>query len=216
MIYREYKADTYNIYTIKTDKFKTCHMEIVFRNNIKKEDVTKRSLISELLVENSKKFPTRKELVIENVVLSNDIKATIRCLNELGISVIVNNNIAYIKPENKELKDELIFDCGESGSTLRFFIPIALLTGKKVKFIGSEKLLSRGLSVYEDLCLKQNINYMKDSTSISFEGILKNGEFNIPGNISSQFITGLLLALPLLNGDSIINITTNYESKNYC
>jgi 3-phosphoshikimate 1-carboxyvinyltransferase len=162
-----------------------------------------------------------KESVINNIVLSNDIIATINCIKALGKEVIIEGD--YIKTIiiknnngfNINEKEEIVFDCLESGSTLRFFIPIALLTGKKVKFIGTEKLLSRGLSVYEDICLKQNINYTKDSTSISFDGILKNGEFNIPGNISSQFITGLLLALPLLNGDSIINITTNYESKNY-
>lgn len=161
---------------------------------------------------------SNEETVVKNVVLSNDIVATINCLEALGkkITILDSEQNKEIRISNSNiLAEELVFDCLESGSTLRFFIPIALLTGKKVKFIGSEKLLSRGLSVYEDLCLKQNINYMKDSTSISFEGILKNGEFNIPGNISSQFITGLLFALPLLNGDSIINIMTKLESKNY-
>lgn len=161
---------------------------------------------------------SNEETVVKNVVLSNDIMATINCLEALGkkITILDSEQNKEIRISNSNiLAEELVFDCLESGSTLRFFIPIALLTGKKVKFIGSEKLLSRGLSVYEDLCLKQNINYVKDSTSISFEGILKNGEFNIPGNISSQFITGLLFALPLLNGDSIINITTKLESKNY-
>lgn len=162
---------------------------------------------------------SNEETVVKNVVLSNDIIATINCLETLGKKITIldseQNKEIRISNNSDILSEELVFDCLESGSTLRFFIPIALLTGKKVKFIGTEKLLSRGLSVYEDICLKQNINYTKDSTSISFDGILKNGEFNIPGNISSQFITGLLLALPLLNGDSIINITTNYESKNY-
>ena len=60
MIYKEYKKSTYNVYTIKTDKFKTCHMEIVFRNNINKSDVTKRSFITEMLVENSNLYKTRK------------------------------------------------------------------------------------------------------------------------------------------------------------
>jgi len=72
---------------------------------------------------------SKEECIVENVVLSNDIKATIRCLMELGISVNVIDKKAYIKP-GKILKDELVLDCGESGSTLRFFIPIALVTGK--------------------------------------------------------------------------------------
>lgn len=162
---------------------------------------------------------SNEEAIVKNVDINNDIIATINCLKTLGKDInIVDgeyNKTIIIKNSNQKLKDELIFDCLESGSTLRFFIPIALLIGKKVKFIGSEKLLSRGLSIYEDLCLKQGILYAKDSTSITFNGKIQNGEFNIPGNISSQFITGLLFALPLLDGDSIINITTELESKNY-
>lgn len=158
---------------------------------------------------------SRKELVIENVVLSNDIKATIRCLNELGISVIVNNSIAYIKPENKELKDELIFDCGESGSTLRFFIPIALTTGKKLIFKGTEKLISRGIGPYEEIFKVNNIKYSIDKDSITIEGKLESNEYYLPGNISSQFITGMLYALSLLDKDSKIILTTNLESSNY-
>ena len=158
---------------------------------------------------------SRKELVIENVVLSNDIKATIRCLNELGINVIVNNSIAYIKPENKELKDELIFDCGESGSTLRFFIPIALTTGKKLIFKGTEKLISRGIGPYEEIFKVNNIKYSIDKDSITIEGKLESNEYCLPGNISSQFITGMLYALSLLDKDSKIILTTNLESSNY-
>ncbi len=160
-----------------------------------------------------------EEAKVQNIALSNDIIATINCLEALGKKITVldseNNKTIIIKNSDEELADELVFNCLESGSTLRFFIPIALLTGKKVKFIGSEKLMSRGLKVYEDLCLKQNINYTKDSTSISFDGLLTSDEFNIPGNISSQFITGLLFALPLLKKNSVINITTEIESKNY-
>ncbi len=160
-----------------------------------------------------------EESAVSNITLSNDIIATINCLEALGKKVTIldseNNKKIIIKNNDEELADELVFNCLESGSTLRFFIPIALLTGKKVKFIGSEKLMSRGLSVYEDICLKQNINYTKDSTSISFDGILTSDIFNMPGNISSQFISGLLFALPLLKKDSIINITTEIESKNY-
>lgn len=158
---------------------------------------------------------SRKELVIENVVLSNDIKATIRCLSELGISVIVSDNIAYIKPENIKLKDELIFDCGESGSTLRFFIPIALTTGKKLIFKGTEKLISRGIGPYEEIFKVNKIKYSIDKDSITIEGKLVSNEYYLPGNISSQFITGMLYALSLLDKDSKIILTTNLESSNY-
>jgi 3-phosphoshikimate 1-carboxyvinyltransferase len=114
------------------------------------------------------------EAVVKNVDINNDIKATINCLETLGKEVTIldgeYNKTLIIKNSQKELADELVFDCLESGSTLRFFIPIALLTGKKIKFIGTEKLLSRGLSVYEDICLEQNILYTKTTTSITFEG----------------------------------------------
>lgn len=156
---------------------------------------------------------------ISNIALSSDILASIGCIKTLGKKVTILdeglNKKLIIENDDKILEDELIFDCFESGSTLRFFIPIALTTGKKVKFIGTEKLISRGITPYEEICKKQNIQVIKDKTSITFIGKLKNDEFLVPGNISSQFITGLLFALPLLNGDSKIIVTTNLESKNY-
>lgn len=159
-----------------------------------------------------------KPTTVSNIDLSNDIIATINCLKALGKNVEVfkdgENNNVYIS-DGIIPQGELVFDCLESGSTLRFFIPIALANGSKVKFTGTEKLLSRGLAPYEDICVKQNILYHKEPTSISFEGALKSGEFDIPGNISSQFITGLLFSLPLLDGDSVINVTTTLESSNY-
>lgn len=157
---------------------------------------------------------SNKECVVENVVLSNDIKATIRCLEELGINVEVINKKAHIKTSNSS-KDELILDCGESGSTLRFFIPIALTTGKNLVFIGTEKLISRGIGPYEEIFKSKGINYSIDKDRINIKGKLKPGEYNLPGNISSQFITGLLYALSLLDKDSKINLTTALESSNY-
>ena len=155
------------------------------------------------------------EWVVENIVLSNDVVATINCLNALGIEVEIIQDKAYINNRNNELKKELVFNCGESGSTLRFFIPIALLTGKKLIFKGTEKLISRGIGPYEDIFKKQGINIKIYKDEIRIEGKLKAGVFNLPGNISSQFITGLLFALPLVNGNSQINLLSNLESKNY-
>lgn len=161
------------------------------------------------------------ECVISNVVLSNDILATINCIKTLGKEVIITGedkktvNIKNNPNFNINEQDELVFDCLESGSTLRFFIPIALLLNKKVIFKGTEKLLSRGISVYENICEKQNIQIIKEKDKITFIGKLQPDNFVIEGNISSQFITGLLFALPLLEEDSCINITTTLESKNY-
>ena len=105
--------------------------------------------------------------------------------------------------------------CRESGSTLRFFIPIALSLGGVSEFYGTEKLISRGIEVYEDICKKQGIFLEKSANRIRLEGKLKPGVFDVRGDISSQFISGLMFALPTLDGDSIINITTPLESKGY-
>lgn len=162
-----------------------------------------------------------EECVITNVVMSNDILATINCIKTLGKEVIItgeDKKTVVIKNKNNfniNEQKELVFDCLESGSTLRFFIPIALLLNKKVIFKGTEKLLSRGISIYENICEKQNIQIIKEKKQIIFIGKLQPDNFVIEGNISSQFITGLLFALPLLEEDSCINITTALESKNY-
>lgn len=164
---------------------------------------------------------TNEESTIENVVLSNDILATINCIKALGKDVIIKGD--YIKTIiiknndnfNIDNKEEIIFDCLESGSTLRFFIPIALLLNKKVIFKGTKKLISRGIQIYEDICATQNIKIIKEEDKITFIGKLQADCFNVLGNISSQFISGLLFALPLLDEDSCITITTPLESKNY-
>ena len=162
---------------------------------------------------------SKEECVIDNVVLSNDILATINCIQALGKEVIVTGeDIKTITIKNNfnfNDKEEIIFDCLESGSTLRFFIPIALLLNKKVTFKGTPKLISRGIQIYEDICIKQNIEVIKKNDSITFIGKLNSDDFKVQGNISSQFISGLLFALPLLEEDSLITITTPLESKNY-
>ena len=164
---------------------------------------------------------SNEECVIENIVLSNDILATINCLETLGKDITIKgDNVKTLIVKNKENfnindQEELIFNCLESGSTLRFFIPIALLFNKKSVFKGTEKLISRGISIYEEICEKQKIDVIKTKNSITFIGKLQADNFEIEGNISSQFITGLLFALPLLDEDSCINIITELESKNY-
>lgn len=160
---------------------------------------------------------TNKKCCVTNIELSNDIHATINCLETLGKKVTFDNNKVIVETLKNfnELDDDLVFNCLESGSTLRFFIPLALTLGKTVIFKGTEKLISRGISVYEEICAKQNIKVIMEQNQITFNGLLKPDTFNIPGNISSQFITGLLFALPLLDSDSYVNITTNLESANY-
>ena len=96
MIYKTYKANTNNIYTIKTDKFKTCHMEIVFRNNIDKNDITLRSVLTEMLVENTKKYNTRRKMMIELENLYNAYFYGVT--NRVGSSVITSFCFDFIDP----------------------------------------------------------------------------------------------------------------------
>ncbi len=109
MIYKTYNNKTYNIYTIKTDKFKTCHMEIVFRNNINKNDITKRSLITEMLVENSKKYKTRRDMIIELENLYNSYFYGVT--NRIGSSILTSFCFDFIDPKliNEDLEQFIKF-----------------------------------------------------------------------------------------------------------
>ena len=151
---------------------------------------------------------------VDGILDSKDMEATLNCISALGVSYKRENNTVTVDGTNRE-QPTSEFYCNESGSTIRFFIPIALVNGGTSKFYGTERLLCRGFESYEDICKKQNILVEKTDRCISFSGQLKPDTFNIRGDISSQFITGLLFALPLLNGDSIINITTELESASY-
>ena len=97
MIYKSYKRNSYNIYTIKTDKFKTCHMEIIFRNNITKEEITKRSLLTEILVENTSKYNTRRKMIIELENLYNSYFYSIT--NRVGSSILTSFCFDFINPK---------------------------------------------------------------------------------------------------------------------
>ncbi len=154
--------------------------------------------------------------VVDNLSFSNDIKATLDCLQKLGATVDSTNNRAELCKLNPfEIDDEIELFCDESGSTLRFLIPLCLLSEKRVKFKGSPRLFERPLGIYEDICKEQNLLFEKDDTSLTVCGRLKSGNFKIKGDVSSQFITGMLFALPLLEGISIIEIVGKFESESY-
>ena len=160
---------------------------------------------------------SNKTCKLQNIELNNDVRSTIKCLEAMGKKITINQSDVTIETKTKyaDLPEKLEFECFESGSTLRFMIPIALTLNRLLVFKGTEKLMSRGISVYEEICKSQQIEVIKEKDQIILNGVLKPDTFNIPGNISSQFISGLLFALPLLNEDSYINITTDLESANY-
>lgn len=154
--------------------------------------------------------------VIQNVGFSEDIKATLSCLAALGADVRITADtveIGGIKPENEIRADRLM--CRESGSTLRFLIPLCLLFNKKITLCGSERLFKRSLSVYEELCAAQGIAFLPGAESVTVKGRLSAGAYSVRGDVSSQFISGLMFALPTLQSDSVIDITGAVESGSY-
>lgn len=156
--------------------------------------------------------------VIRGISDSQDVCATMSCLESLGAKLTkTGDTVTVVGTDICALSESAALNCRESGSTLRFFIPLCLMNGSKATFTlnGTAKLLSRPLSVYETICHDQGIDYIHSENSLLVSGKLKPGEYKIPGNISSQFISGLLFALPLCKEDSIINILPPIESRSY-
>ena len=146
---------------------------------------------------------------------SQDILATIDCLRALGVTITCMGNVVTVEPNCFMKVENPVLECRESGSTLRFFIPLALCMGKRVKFIGSERLLERPLGIYETLCVDNGFVFEKDKNSLTVCGKLRGGDYKIKGNVSSQFITGLIFALVYLNEESTIEIIPPFESRSY-
>ena len=156
------------------------------------------------------------ETVIENIAESEDITATISCLEKIGAEFTFLGTTVKVKgssPKNK-LKNLSLF-ANESGSTLRFLIPVSLLYSENIEFTGSKRLLERPQTVYEELFPGKNCFINRNSEKISVGGILKGGVYECRGDISSQFLTGLLFTLPLLNEDSEIKLITPLQSSPY-
>ena len=153
---------------------------------------------------------------IRGISESADMKATLGCLSALGVGYTVEGDTVTVRGiRMQDAKPVAPLFCNESGSTLRFFIPIAMLSGSNVLFTGAESLFRRPMTVYETLAKDKELFFSKDTQSLAVRGPLKAGEYRVAGNVSSQFISGLLFALPLLSGDSIIRIAPPLESRSY-
>ena len=158
----------------------------------------------------------RGESRIDGVSMCEDVKATIDCLQTLGVQISLEGDVAVVRGiDFSSAKPACALGCRESGSTLRFMIPLALLSGEKITLRGSEKLISRPQSEYERICEKEGFLFEKQSDSITVCGRLTSGDYSLRGDVSSQFITGLMFALSVLDGDSRIRITTKIESLSY-
>lgn len=159
---------------------------------------------------------SRGKCVIKNIADSDDISATLSCIEQLGGSVTKDGNIVTVIPTNEKQIENAVFDCKESGSTLRFFIPVVLATGaKNCTFLGSERLLARGIKEYEKLFENSDVKIKSDEKSIEVNGTLSAGNYEISGEVSSQYTTGMLFALSVLDGKSTLKITGNAESRAY-
>ncbi|MDO4198698.1 MAG: 3-phosphoshikimate 1-carboxyvinyltransferase [Erysipelotrichaceae bacterium] len=189
-----------------------------------KEIIKPSKLYGEIKAPSSKSFCHRLligaclckgKCVIDNVLFSDDILATIDCLKALGgrfetdeDRVIVDGSLFL-----KDIADSM--NCHESGSTIRFMIPLVMLCDKKVDLYGSKRLMERPFDVYEDIAKDNSFLFEKHEDYISVKGKLKPGRYKVRGDISSQFITGLLYALSVYEEDSVIEIIEPIESKSY-
>ena len=159
--------------------------------------------------------------VITNVDLSRDIEATIACLRALGARIEYEKGRVNVRGtglaglNGPGTQTGAVLPCGESGSTIRFLIPVCLLSGRESRLTGSTTLLTRPLQVYEDICRNQRLTFEKGQNNLLVGGRLAAGEYVLPGNVSSQFVSGLLFALPLLEGDSEIRLIPPVESRPY-
>lgn len=152
---------------------------------------------------------------ITNVVMSEDIRATLFALEQIGAKFdIKDQNIEVRGIKNLRAPNQPI-DCNESGSTLRFLIPLLSLTNKSVEFTGKESLLTRPQDVYKSVFEEDEIEFLHTPQKIMVNGSIKARKYTIDGSISSQFFTGLMFALPLLKDDSYITIAGTLESEGY-
>ena len=154
--------------------------------------------------------------VIYDLPSCEDVLATIDCLMAFGVNISYDGKSAVIDGidfNSANAKRPLM--CRESGSTLRFLLPLALLTGEEITLTGTKKLISRPQDVYEEIAENNCFLFRKTEDSITVKGKLSAGEYSIRGDVSSQFISGLVFALSSLNDDSKIKLTTKIESRSY-
>ena len=187
-----------------------------------KVTISKGKVSGEVIAPPSKSFAHRqlicsalsgKKCTVKGIVDSEDMLATLDCLKALGYT--------YRKTENQveflgeRVDSTSVFNCRESGSTLRFMLPVSLCFCDDATFLGSEKLISRGIGIYQQIFGEKGVKLTVGKDCVKTHGRLKSGDYKIMGNLSSQFVTGMFFALPLLRGDSTVEILPPIESKSY-
>lgn len=162
---------------------------------------------------------------IGNVAMSEDIKATISCLGALGAAITEKEKqpaegadgykTLMVSGTDPLSSSSAVLQCNESGSTLRFLTPVAALSGNEMVLKGSGRLMERPMDVYEEAFRTHGLSLTKKDGALVTGGRLTGGEFTIPGDVSSQFVSGLLMALPLAEADSVIRLSGRTESRPY-
>ena len=142
--------------------------------------------------------------------------ATIDCLRAIGADVRISGDTVTVRGcDPVHRTEEVYLPCRECGSTMRFFIPICLLSEQNARIGGKPRLMQRPLDIFENICADSGLTFSRGSENILLGGPLKAGEFSVDGGVSSQFISGLMFALPLLPGDSTLHLIPPVESRSY-
>ncbi len=157
----------------------------------------------------------RGNSMITGLGQSKDIEATLGALSQLCATVTQTKEGVNIFGRGGFCTITRPVDCGESGSTLRFLIPLFSLTQQRIQFVGGGRLFARPQRIYAKLFESQGLRFEQDRDGLAISGALRAGAYTVPGNVSSQFISGLLFMMPLLDEESTLTVTGAFESASY-
>lgn len=153
------------------------------------------------------------ESEVSGISKSEDMLATLDCMRALGANALADGDVVSVSGISRKCEANPELNCRESGSTLRFFLPIGLVFSEEIKLTGAERLIERGVGIYEDML--KGVTFEKTNDSITVKGRLTSGDYIMRGDVSSQFASGMLFSLPLLEGDSTLTVTEPVESRAY-
>ncbi len=152
---------------------------------------------------------------VTGIAPSQDMMATLDCLSAMGVDYDWQEDRVTLRGGDVFSSPKEVVSCRESGSTLRFFVPLFLLGRQKVTLTGSSRLMERPMGVYQQMCRERTLLYGREGDKLYLRGPLQPGLYQIPGDVSSQFVSGLLFALPLLEAGSVISLIPPVASRPY-
>ncbi len=158
---------------------------------------------------------SREETLLHCEGISRDIEATVRCLHSLGAEIEEERGLLRVRPIQEASAGECLLPCGESGATLRLLLPVIGALGLRACFPREGRLPQRPLAPLDRELTEHGMHLEEQGALLYASGKLRAGEYRLPGNVSSQYISGLLLALPLLEGESRLRVTEPVESEAY-